>query len=73
MCPSRPLSNLDYTEDEDMRWFCQTNANQSQFVRTVRISGGAELTPLGESGSSAPFEDLSAGEAAFLVEVVVDG
>jgi len=28
---------------------CQTNANQSQFAPKRRISGCAELTPLGES------------------------
>jgi hypothetical protein len=34
-----------------VRW-CQTNANQSQFARKRRISGRAELAPLGESGGA---------------------
>ena len=35
---------------------CQTNANQSQFAPQPRISGRAELTPLGESGGAVELE-----------------
>ena len=52
---------------------CQTNANESQFTRAGRVSGGAKLTPLGKGGGSVELEDVPAGEVAFLVEVVVDG
>jgi len=54
-------------------WCCQTNANQSQFAEERRISGRAKLTPFGKRGGSVELEDASAGEAAFVVEVVVDG
>jgi hypothetical protein len=37
------------------------------------LSGRAELTPLGESGGAVELVDIPAGEAAFVVEVVVDG
>lgn len=35
-----------------------------------RLSGGAELPPLGESGGSVGLEVLTTGEAAILVEVL---
>jgi hypothetical protein len=35
---------------------CQTNANQFQFAPQPRISGRAELTPLGESGGAVELE-----------------
>ena len=53
-------------------WCCQTNANSYLFARTHPVSGGAEFTPLGESGGAFGFEVLSAGKAALLVEMVED-
>ena len=55
------------------RWCCQTNANQSQFTPMRQLSGRAELAPLGEGDGTVELEDVPTGEAAFLVEVVVDG
>ena len=52
---------------------CQTNANQCQFGRGRGLSGRAELTPLGKGCGAIDFEGVPAGEAAFLVEVIVDG
>lgn len=37
------------------------------------LSGGTELTPLGEGGGAPSFEEAPAGEAAFLVKVIRDG
>jgi hypothetical protein len=51
---------------------CQTKANQSQFASKPRISGRADLTPLGESGGAVALEIIAAVEVAFLVEMVVD-
>jgi len=51
----------------------QTNANQSQFARERRISGRAELTPLGKGSGAVELDDVPAGEAAFLIEGVADG
>jgi hypothetical protein len=43
-------------------------------VRTVSLPFcHAETTPLGESGGAVLLENVSAGEAAFLVEMVEDG
>jgi class 3 adenylate cyclase len=42
--------------DEEGTWCCQTNANQSQFAPTGRISGGAELTPLSQCGGAVQLE-----------------
>ena len=53
--------------------WCQTNSNQSQFAPPVPASGGKKRPPLGESGGVVGLEMIPAGEAAFLVEVVVDG
>ncbi len=39
-----------------MEGCCQTNANQSQFAPTGRISGGAELTPLSQCGGAVQLE-----------------
>ena len=57
--------------DETFGW-CQTNPNQSQISQTCSASGGAELTPPGESSGAAGLEIVSAGKAALSVEVVVD-
>ncbi len=48
----------------------QTNANQSPYGRTRPLLSCTELAPLVESGGAVDLEDVSAGEAAFLVEVV---
>jgi hypothetical protein len=50
----------------------QTNANQSQFAPTRRISGCAELTPLSKRGGSVELEIVAAVEVAFVVEMVMD-
>ena len=52
---------------------CQTKANWSPLTRGRWFSGGADLTPRVESGGSIAFENVPAGEVAFLVEEVVDG
>ena len=54
-------------------WRCwQTNANSSQLGQGTCPLSCAEIAPFGESGDAVLLEDLSAGEAAFLVEVVED-
>ena len=50
----------------------QTNANSSPLSQTCPVSGGAELTPLGESGGAVDLENVPAGEGALRVEQVVD-
>ena len=58
---------------EDKGGWCQSDANQSLLARGSRISSPAEHTPLGKGGSSGQPEDVPAGEAAFVIEVVWEG
>ncbi|MCL5779229.1 hypothetical protein M1105_19905 [Limibaculum sp. FT325] len=44
----------------DLKGWCQTNANSSQFAGERRISGRAELTPLLKCGGSVDLEDVPA-------------
>src|SRR6056297_2243372 len=53
------------------RW-CQTNSNSSQLGQGRRPLPRTETAPLGESGGAVLLEEGSAGEAAFLIEVVRD-
>jgi len=53
--------------------WCQTNANQSPLGERGCPLSRAETAPLSESGGAFGLEEGSAGEAAFLVEMVEDG
>ena len=53
------------------RW-CQTNANSSQISSDDSLLGCKKAAPLSENGGAGQLEAGSRGEAAFLVEVVVD-
>ena len=65
------VTTITQSFEEDVKRWCQTNANQSLFSQTRSVSGRAELTPLGESGGAAGLELVPAGEGALSVEVVV--
>lgn len=52
---------------------CQTGSNQSPQGQDSCPLCRAETAPLGESGCAVGLEDGSAGETAFLVEMVRDG
>jgi len=69
----RKQGKKDFAGRDGGRWRCfQTNANQSQFAPTRRISGCAELTPLGEGGGAVELEVVPAVEVAFLAKMIVD-
>ncbi len=70
VCPKSPF---DTKVQEPLDGCCQTNANQSQFAPARRISGCAELTPLGKSGGAVELEVVPAVEVAFLIKEIVDG
>ena len=52
---------------------CQTNSNQSLVGQWLCPLSHAETAPLGKSGGAVQLEEVSAREAALLVEVVRDG
>ena len=51
---------------------CQTNANSSQFISHGNLFGCKNAAPLGDSGGTAGFEIVRAGEGALRIEQVVD-
>jgi len=55
---------------EVMSRCCQTNSNSSQLGQGGRLLCHAKTAPLDKSSGSVLFENLSAGEASFRIEVV---
>ena len=67
-----PLRQAGVADGKGTARCCQTNANQSQFAPKPRNLDGTKLPPFGKCGGSIELEVVSVGEAAFVVEVVVD-
>ena len=67
------LAGIPSTAVQHPQRCCQTNANQSLLGQSHCPLSRAKTTPLGKCGGAGFLEMISAGEAAFLVEVVVDG
>jgi hypothetical protein len=59
-----------FAAGQDRQGCCQTESNWSRQGQDSCPLGRTETTPLGESGGAVGLDEISAGEASFLVKVV---
>lgn len=60
------------TKGDSPRGCCQTNANQSPFPQSARVSGREKAAPLCESGGASQLVAIAVLEVTLRWKVVVD-